>query len=132
MTASDRIAPSALGATGYRKPAAVLLALRNHVLDPETFDAALRLYIRRWAFKHPTPADFFRTIEDYAGEDFSWFWHGFFYTSDVLDLGVERVAMRGRGRVGRRAGGRRCRGRVRPHRRDDTRGGCGRRRAAVA
>ncbi|MDQ3811444.1 MAG: M1 family metallopeptidase, partial [Chloroflexota bacterium] len=99
MTAPDRIDPRALGAIGYRKPAAVLLTLRNHVLDPATFDAALRLYIRRWAFKHPTPADFFRTVEDYAGEDLSWFWRGFFYTTDVLDLGIERVAMRGQGRA---------------------------------
>ena len=91
MTAPDRIVPGALGAIGYRKPAAVMLALRNHVLDPETFDRALRLYIRRWAFKHPTPADFFRTVENYAGQDLSWFWRGFFYTTDVLDIGVERV-----------------------------------------
>ena len=71
---------TALGAIGYRKPAAVLLALRNHVVGREAFDHAFREYAASWAFKHPTPADFFRTIESSTGEDLSWFWRGFFYT----------------------------------------------------
>ena len=91
MTRPDNIDPRALGALGYRKPGAVLLTLRNHVVGRETFDAAFRDYTRRWAFKHPTPADFFRTVENAAGEDLSWFWRGFFYTNDVLDIGVGPV-----------------------------------------
>ncbi len=93
MTAPDDIDPSALGAIGYRKPALVLLTLRNHVVGAEFFDRAFRDYIRAWAFKHPTPADFFRSIENGAGEDLSWFWRSFFYTTDVLDIGIDSVAM---------------------------------------
>jgi hypothetical protein len=54
-----------------------------------TFDQAFREYTAAWAFKHPTPADFFRSIESSAGEDLSWFWRGFFYTNDVLDIGID-------------------------------------------
>ena len=75
MTPPDRIDPDALGAIGYRKPAAVLLALRDHVIGRETIDRAIREYTRRWAFKHPTPGDFFRTVENESGEDLSWFWN---------------------------------------------------------
>jgi aminopeptidase N len=57
-------------------------------------DRALREYVRRWAFKHPTPADFFRTVENVSGEDLSWFWNAFFYSTDVLDIAVDGVAMR--------------------------------------
>jgi hypothetical protein len=92
MTPPDRINAGALGAIAYRKPAAVLLTLRNHVVGREVFDKAFREYIRRWAFKHPTPGDFFRTIESFSGEDLSWFWRGFFYSTDVLDLGIDSVA----------------------------------------
>ena len=94
MTAPDNIDPSALGAIGYRKPAVVLLTLRNHVVGSELFDTAFREYMRAWAFKHPTPGDFFRSIENSAGEDLSWFWHSFFYTTDVLDIGIESVSTR--------------------------------------
>jgi hypothetical protein len=94
MTRPDHIESGALGAIGYRKPAAVLLALRNHVVGRETFDLAFREYTRRWAFKHPTPGDFFRTIENFSGNDLSWFWRSFFYTTDVLDIGVENVTMK--------------------------------------
>jgi hypothetical protein len=94
MTAPDNIDPSALGAIGYRKPAVVLLTLRNHVVGSELFDTAFREYTRAWAFKHPTPGDFFRSIENSAGEDLSWFWHSFFYTTDVLDIGIESVSTR--------------------------------------
>ncbi|MFN2635543.1 MAG: M1 family metallopeptidase [Gemmatimonadaceae bacterium] len=94
MTSPDDIDPSALGAMGYRKPAVVLLTLRNHVIGPELFDVAFREYIRRWAFKHPTPADFFRTVENASGEDLSWFWRSFFYSTDVLDIGIENVSAR--------------------------------------
>src|SRR6185437_6308041 len=91
MTMPDLINPGALGAIGYRKPAAVLLTLRDHVVGREAFDRAFREYIRRWAFRHPTPADFFRTIENYTGEDLSWFWRGFFYGTGVLDIGIDSV-----------------------------------------
>jgi aminopeptidase N len=91
MTPPDRINAGALGAIGYRKPAAVLLTLRNHVVGRETFDLAFREYIRRWAFKHPTPADFFRTMESFSGQDLAWFWRGFFYSTDVLDIGIDSV-----------------------------------------
>jgi len=91
MTPPDRIDPAALGAIGYRKPAAVLLTLRDHVVGRETFDRAFREYARRWAFKHPTPGDFFRTIENVSGDDLSWYWRAFFYGNDVLDLGIEDV-----------------------------------------
>ncbi|MFL5573872.1 MAG: M1 family metallopeptidase [Gemmatimonadaceae bacterium] len=94
MTAPDNIDPTALGAIGYRKPALVLLTLRNHVVGPDLFDAAFRQYIRAWAFKHPTPGDFFRAIENATGEDLSWFWRGFFYTTDVLDIGIDSVSTR--------------------------------------
>jgi hypothetical protein len=89
MTPPDRIPPGALGTIAYRKPAAALLALRNHVVGRATFDQAFREYTAAWAFKHPTPADFFRSIESSAGEDLSWFWRGFFYTNDVLDIGID-------------------------------------------
>ena len=94
MTAPDNIDASALGAIGYRKPAVVLLTLRNHVVGPDLFDTAFREYVRSWAFKHPTPGDFFRSIENSTGEDLSWFWHSFFYTTDVLDIGIDSVSMR--------------------------------------
>jgi aminopeptidase N len=92
MTVPDHINPGALAAVGYDKPAAVLLALRNHVVGREAFDRAFREYIRRWAFKHPTPADFFRTIESETGNDLAWYWRGFFYSTDVLDIGIDTVS----------------------------------------
>jgi hypothetical protein len=72
----------------------VLLTLRNHVVGAETFDRAFREYTRRWAFKHPTPGDFFRTVESVSGMELSWFWRSFWYTSDVLDIAVDSVATR--------------------------------------
>jgi hypothetical protein len=92
MTPPDRVPPEALGAIGYRKPAAVLLALRNHVVGRTEFDQAFRDYAAAWAFKHPTPADFFRSIESSTGKDLAWFWRGFFYTNDVLDIGIDTAA----------------------------------------
>jgi len=92
MTPPDRVPPAALGAIAYRKPAAVLLALRNHVVGRAAFDQAFREYAASWAFKHPTPADFFRSIESSTGEDLSWFWRGFFYTNDVLDIGIDSAS----------------------------------------
>jgi hypothetical protein len=73
------------------KPSVMLLALRNKVLSPTVFDSAFREYTRRWSFKHPQPADFFRTMEGVSGRDLSWFWRGFFYTTAALDQSVESV-----------------------------------------
>jgi hypothetical protein len=75
----------------YVKPSIELLTLRNKVLGPQIFDSAFREYTRRWAFRHPQPADFFRTIEEVSGRDLSWFWRGFFYTTAALDQAVESV-----------------------------------------
>jgi len=94
MTPPDRIDPDGLGAIGYRKPGAVLLALRDNVIGRDAMDRAMREYARRWSFKHPTPADFFRTVENVSGEDLSWFWNAFFYGTDVLDIAVDGVTMR--------------------------------------
>jgi hypothetical protein len=94
MTPPDRIDPDALGAIGYRKPGAVLLALRDNVIGREAMDRAMREYARRWLFKHPTPGDFFRTVENESGEDLSWFWNAFFYGTDVLDIAIDGVNMR--------------------------------------
>jgi hypothetical protein len=97
MTPPDHLDAAALGALAYRKPALVLLTLRNHVVGPETFDRAFREYARRWAFRHPTPGDFFRTIENVSGADLAWFWRSFWYTTDVLDIGIEGVETSGEG-----------------------------------
>ena len=75
----------------YLKPSIMLLTLRNKVLGAEVFDSAFREYTRRWSFKHPQPADFFRTVEQVSGRDLSWFWRGFFYTTASLDQSVESV-----------------------------------------
>ena len=95
MTRPDHMESAALGALAYRKPATVLLTLRNHVVGAEAFDRAFREYARRWAFRHPTPGDFFRTVEDVSGADLAWFWRSFWYTTDVLDIGIEGVETKG-------------------------------------
>jgi hypothetical protein len=92
MTPANRYKTSSnLLSLAYVKPSIVLLTLRNKVLGPEVFDSAFREYTRRWAFRHPQPADFFRTIEDVSGRDLAWFWRGFFYTTAALDQTVESV-----------------------------------------
>jgi hypothetical protein len=92
MTPANRYKTSAnLLSLAYVKPSIALLTLRNKVLPPTVFDSAFREYTRRWAFKHPQPADFFRTIEEISGRDLSWFWRGFFYTTAALDQSVEEV-----------------------------------------
>jgi len=80
-----------LGSLAYVKPSIVLLALRNKVLGAQVFDSAFHEYSRRWAFKHPQPADFFRTMENVSGRDLSWFWRGFFFTTGTVDQAVESV-----------------------------------------
>ena len=91
MTPADRVPASSYGGVAYDKPAVVMLALRDHVVGRATFDEALKEYARRWAFKHPTPADFFRTVENVSGHDLAWFWRSFYYSDDVLDIGVDTV-----------------------------------------
>lgn len=92
MLPADRVPNPLLGQEEYNKPATGLYLLRHHILrDTARFDAAFREYIRRWAFKHPTPADFFRTMEDGLGRDLSWFWRGWFYRTDVVDQAVDSV-----------------------------------------
>jgi hypothetical protein len=87
----DVIQQENLGVAAYMKPAVMLNALREQVLGPERFDAALREYIERWAFKHPTPWDFFHTIENVAGEDLGWFWRGWVLNTWKLDQSVKSV-----------------------------------------
>jgi hypothetical protein len=92
MTPADRMRTGDNWRQGlYNKPAVGLVLLRDHITSPERFDPVFREYIRRWAFKHPTPADFFRTMEDGLGEDLSWFWHAWFYTTAQLDQAVDSV-----------------------------------------
>jgi hypothetical protein len=95
MLPADRIPGNLLGVAGYFKPGVGLFVLRQSMLgDSSRFDAAFREYIRRWAFKHPTPADFFRTMDDALGEDLSFFWRGWFYRTDVVDQEVDSVTQR--------------------------------------
>jgi hypothetical protein len=75
----------------YAKPAAGLWMLRNTIMGPELFDYAFKTYAKRWAFKHPTPADFFRTMEDASAMDLDWFWRGWFYTTGANDIGIKEV-----------------------------------------
>ena len=88
MTAPDRLTVQALGLDAYIKPGAGLTVLRDYVLGPERYDHAFKTYIRRWAYKHPQPADFFRTMEDVSGEDLDWFWRGWFFTTDTFDQSI--------------------------------------------
>jgi hypothetical protein len=75
----------------YSKPSAGLVLLREQILGPERFDYAFKTYIQRWAFKHPTPDDFFRTIENVSGESLQWFWRGWFANTWRLDVAVRSV-----------------------------------------
>jgi len=79
------------GPNAYTKPAAGLYMLRQTIMGPELFDHAFRTYARRWMFKHPTPADFFRTMEDASAMDLDWFWRGWFYTTDYNDMAIGDV-----------------------------------------
>lgn len=89
MTNSESILQ--FGNNAYGKPATALNVLRETVLGRELFDYAFKEYARRWMFKRPTPADFFRTMEDASGVDLDWFWRGWFYTTDHTDIAIENV-----------------------------------------
>ncbi len=79
------------GNNAYGKPATALNILRETVMGRELFDYAFKEYCRRWAFRHPTPADLFRTLEDASAVDLDWFWWGWFYTTDNVDIALEEV-----------------------------------------
>jgi hypothetical protein len=89
MTNSDNIIQ--FGPNAYAKPATGLNILRETVMGRELFDYAFKEYARRWAFKHPTPADLFRTMEDASAEDLDWFWRGWFYSIEPCDIAIENV-----------------------------------------
>jgi len=91
MSMSDNIRKTEFGANAYTKPSAALTVLRETVMGPELFDKAFKEYAERWAFKHPKPADFFRTMEDASAVDLDWFWRGWFYTNDNVDVNMEEV-----------------------------------------
>ena len=80
-----------LGPNAYSKPATALNILRETVMGRELFDHAFKTYSQRWMFKHPTPEDFFRTMEDASAVDLDWFWRGWFYSTDYVDIGVKEV-----------------------------------------
>ena len=80
-----------LGPNAYGKPATALNILRETIMGHELFDYAFKTYSQRWMFKHPTPEDFFRSMEDASAVDLDWFWRGWFYTTDFVDIGVESV-----------------------------------------
>ena len=80
------------GNNAYAKPAAALNILRETILGRELFDFAFKEYSERWKFKRPTPADFFRTMEDASGTDLDWFWRGWFYTTDPVDISVDGIS----------------------------------------
>jgi hypothetical protein len=90
MTNSESITNR--GSNAYAKPATALNVLRETVLGRELFDFAFREYAQRWKFKRPTPSDFFRTMEDASGTDLDWFWRGWFYTTDAVDVSVDGIS----------------------------------------
>ncbi|MBC7843234.1 MAG: M1 family metallopeptidase [Gemmatimonadaceae bacterium] len=94
VTTPDRIDPRLLGVTAYVKPSVGLQLLRQEILGPEAFDDAFRTYITRWAYKHPTPSDFFRTMEDVGGRRLDWFWRGWFVENARYDQAVDTVITR--------------------------------------
>ncbi|MFM2014985.1 MAG: hypothetical protein RIQ51_475 [Bacteroidota bacterium] len=89
MTNSENIIQ--FGPNAYAKPATGLNILRETIMGRDLFDYAFKEYSRRWAFKHPTPADLFRTIEDASAEDLDWFWRGWFYSIDPVDIAIDTV-----------------------------------------
>lgn len=89
MTNSESIFQ--FGNNAYGKPATALNILRETIMGRELFDYAFKMYCERWAFKHPTPADFFRTMEDASAVDLDWFWRGWFYSTDHVDISLDEV-----------------------------------------
>ena len=91
MSNSENIAR--FGPNAYSKPATGLNILRETIMGRELFDKAFKTYAKRWAFRHPKPADFFRTMEDASGEDLDWFWRGWFYGTDPVDIAIDKVTV---------------------------------------
>ena len=91
MTTSDNERLNAFGANFYLKPTVALTILRETIMGPELFDKAFKEYSNRWMYKHPNPADLFRTLEDASAVDLDWFWRGWFYSTDKVDLTVDEV-----------------------------------------
>ncbi len=91
MTIPDVVQASNLGWEAYYKPGIGLKILRNKILGKDRFDYAFKMYVQKWAFKHPTPFDFFRSMEDGAGEDLGWFWKSWFFENYTLDQSVKEV-----------------------------------------
>ena len=91
IAAPDNLKEDNLGFLAYYKPASALDILRNHILGAERFDFAFKTYINRWAYKHPTPDDFFRTMENVSGENLSWFWRSWFLNNWQFDQGIKSV-----------------------------------------
>jgi len=89
MTQSDSVLK--LGPNGYTKPAVALNILRETILGRELFDFAFKEYALRWKYKRPTPSDFFRTMEEASGVDLDWFWRGWFYTTDHVDISLDTI-----------------------------------------
>jgi hypothetical protein len=89
MTNSESVLQ--FGNNAYAKPTAALIVLRETVMGRELFDFAFKEYAQRWKFKRPTPSDFFRTMEDASGTDLDWFWRGWFYTTDAVDVSVDGI-----------------------------------------
>jgi hypothetical protein len=89
MTNSENIIQ--FGANAYAKPATALNILRETIMGRELFDYSFKEYAKRWAFKHPTPADFFRTMEDASAEDLDWYWRGWFYGIEPCDISIDAV-----------------------------------------
>lgn len=89
MTNSENIIQ--FGPNAYSKPATGLNILRETIMGRKLFDFAFKTYSQRWAFKHPEPGDFFRTMEDASGEDLDWFWRGWFYSTDPVDIAIDTV-----------------------------------------
>ena len=91
MSSPDALREANIGTALYRKPGYALDLLRNDILGIDRFDYAFREYIKRWAYKHPTPWDFFRTIENASGEDLGWFWKSMFIDNYKLDQALTDV-----------------------------------------
>lgn len=92
MSSPDNMKESSIGYLAYFKPSAGLTLLREQILGPERFDRAFKTYIERWAYKHPTPDDFFRTMENVSGENLSWMWRGWYLNNWKLDQAVADVS----------------------------------------
>jgi len=91
MSSPDNMKEANIGMLAYFKPSAGLIILREQILGKERFDIAFRTYIERWAYKHPTPDDFFRSMENVAGEDLSWFWRSWYVNNWRFDQGVNSI-----------------------------------------